>query len=496
MHDDISIVYLIIKIITYFLSFSKILQCEEQLGLMRAACAELRECSPFSKLLQAVLELGNYLNAGTQRGAAAGFKLDTLLKLADVKGVDRKTSLLQFVVQQMQGSEPGINNMAQIMPHVRPAATMQLSAVSAIVGEIRLGLRNVEREVDAAREAAENMVVVDNEDGGDEAMLATAAAAASKEAALRFADAMAAFHSKAAVEFAALVAEEGATQADLRSTCEYFGEEFAVADPVRVVRTVRDFLLLLDKAVFDIAARVEKEAEAAKKAARLAQLTKAKEAKREKISDGVVAVVVVGNKHEEKKEKNVEDVVVINAAASSLKIGEQQQPVVVADVSTVLTAKSEDKDGGNAVDPLLPDSPVTPQMNVSPVPSPCKDSPRVVVIGSDDGGGGSAPAPSQQQEEEEQAPSSTTSIVVVEDEEISFGTHQLNEAEDCYSSHSFSTVADGESSFTTAGEEDIDQDQESGEGDVLSTSSPVSPALLAAGSSADEQQHVASPIIS
>lgn len=35
------------------------------------------------------------------RGAAAGFKLDTLLKLADVKGTDRKTSLLHFVVSQV-----------------------------------------------------------------------------------------------------------------------------------------------------------------------------------------------------------------------------------------------------------------------------------------------------------------------------------------------------------------------------------------------------------
>ena len=38
---------------------------------------------------------------GTHRGAAAGFRLDTLLKLADVKGTDRKTSLLQFVAAQV-----------------------------------------------------------------------------------------------------------------------------------------------------------------------------------------------------------------------------------------------------------------------------------------------------------------------------------------------------------------------------------------------------------
>ena len=43
---------------------------------------------------------------GTQRGAAAGFKLDTLLKLADVKGTDRKTSLLHFVITQARGGGP------------------------------------------------------------------------------------------------------------------------------------------------------------------------------------------------------------------------------------------------------------------------------------------------------------------------------------------------------------------------------------------------------
>ena len=82
-------------------------QCLEQMGVLAAACAELRDCPPFMKLLQAVLELGNHLNQGTQRGAAAGFRLDTLLKLADVKGVDRKTSLLHFVVKQVRGGGGG-----------------------------------------------------------------------------------------------------------------------------------------------------------------------------------------------------------------------------------------------------------------------------------------------------------------------------------------------------------------------------------------------------
>ncbi|RRT85663.1 hypothetical protein B296_00008646 [Ensete ventricosum] len=45
------------------------------------------------------------MNDGTFRGGAQAFKLDTLLKLADVKGTDGKTTLLHFVVQEIIRSE-------------------------------------------------------------------------------------------------------------------------------------------------------------------------------------------------------------------------------------------------------------------------------------------------------------------------------------------------------------------------------------------------------
>lgn len=38
------------------------LQCVEHLEIVRTACRELQGCASFSKLLQAVLELGNHLN--------------------------------------------------------------------------------------------------------------------------------------------------------------------------------------------------------------------------------------------------------------------------------------------------------------------------------------------------------------------------------------------------------------------------------------------------
>ena len=56
----------------------------------------------------------------------AGFRLDTLLKLADVKGTDRRTSLLHFVLAQLVAAEgAGVAALAAQLAAVRPAANLQ-----------------------------------------------------------------------------------------------------------------------------------------------------------------------------------------------------------------------------------------------------------------------------------------------------------------------------------------------------------------------------------
>ncbi|KAI3457007.1 hypothetical protein Pfo_013670 [Paulownia fortunei] len=78
---------------------------KESFVVLETACTELRKSRLFLKLLEAVLKTGNRMNDGTFRGGAQAFKLDTLLKLSDVKGTDGKTTLLHFVVQEIIRSE-------------------------------------------------------------------------------------------------------------------------------------------------------------------------------------------------------------------------------------------------------------------------------------------------------------------------------------------------------------------------------------------------------
>lgn len=70
-----------------------------------SACKELRSRGLFVKLLEAILKAGNRMNAGTARGNAQAFNLNALLKLSDVKSIDGKTTLLNFVVEEVVRSE-------------------------------------------------------------------------------------------------------------------------------------------------------------------------------------------------------------------------------------------------------------------------------------------------------------------------------------------------------------------------------------------------------
>ncbi|XP_031286124.1 formin-like protein 2 [Pistacia vera] len=103
---DIPFAFMRIDAMLYIANFdSEVEYLKRSFETLQAASEELRNSRMFLKLLEAVLKTGNRMNVGTNRGDAQAFKLDTLLKLVDVKGADGKTTLLHFVVQEIIRAE-------------------------------------------------------------------------------------------------------------------------------------------------------------------------------------------------------------------------------------------------------------------------------------------------------------------------------------------------------------------------------------------------------
>ncbi|GAB4858903.1 hypothetical protein Ancab_010376 [Ancistrocladus abbreviatus] len=242
----------------YIVNFdSEVEYLSKSFEALEAACEELRTSRMFLKLLEAVLKTGNRMNVGTDRGDAQAFKLDTLLKLVDIKGTDGKTTLLHFVVQEIikaEGSRLSETN------HTPAAENSEKSDLHDDIESRKHGLEVVASlggDLTNVKKAA----AMDSDTlSGDVRKLASEIAKVQEviklieetgatESNKRFSDSMRGFLKKAEEEISSIQAQESNAFTKVKELTEYFHGNSAKeeAHPLRIFMVVRDFLAILDR---------------------------------------------------------------------------------------------------------------------------------------------------------------------------------------------------------------------------------------------------------
>lgn len=200
------------------------------------------------------------MNDGTYRGGAQAFKLDTLLKLADVKGIDGKTTLLHFVVQEIIRSEgvravrtsvgsSSFNSVAsddmnedtsldsgdhyralglQVvsclpseLENVRKAAALDADALSGMVEKLGLWLARTKDFLNT------EMKDIDEENG--------------------FRQTLKCFVEHAEIDVTSLLVEEKRIRSLVKSTIDYFHGNAGKDEGLHLFVIVRDFMGMLEK---------------------------------------------------------------------------------------------------------------------------------------------------------------------------------------------------------------------------------------------------------
>lgn len=59
----------------------------------------IKKSEKLHKWFELILAFGNYLNGQSNRGGAYGYKLDSLIKISDLKSTDNKKTLLTYLVE-------------------------------------------------------------------------------------------------------------------------------------------------------------------------------------------------------------------------------------------------------------------------------------------------------------------------------------------------------------------------------------------------------------
>ncbi|XP_023524700.1 LOW QUALITY PROTEIN: formin-like protein 5 [Cucurbita pepo subsp. pepo] len=247
---------------------------------LEIACKELRSSRLFLKLLEAVLKTGNRMNDGTFRGGAQAFKLDTLLKLSDVKGKDGKTTLLHFVVQEIirtegiraarnatgshSSSSTTSNDLLDETPddveeHYR---TLGLEVVSGLSGELQNVKKAATIDADALTGTVSKLghALLKSRDFLNKDMQGLGEES-------QFHETLKSFLQNAEVSIMALLAEEKKIMEMVKNTGDYFHGNAGKDEGLRLFVIVRDFLVMIDKTCREIKDAQKKQVKVQKQAA-------------------------------------------------------------------------------------------------------------------------------------------------------------------------------------------------------------------------------------
>lgn len=70
-------------------------------GVLLQVTDQIKTSKLLKEVFAFILAVGNNLNGGTSKGQAYGFKIDNLLRLADTKTIDKKSTLLHFIARKL-----------------------------------------------------------------------------------------------------------------------------------------------------------------------------------------------------------------------------------------------------------------------------------------------------------------------------------------------------------------------------------------------------------
>lgn len=96
-------------------------EIKTSIRVVLSASQEVLQSKRFEQILAMVLAVGNFLNAGTAKGSARGFRLETLTRLTETKSRESDQNLLHFITELVQRRDESVLNFTEDMPHVHKA---------------------------------------------------------------------------------------------------------------------------------------------------------------------------------------------------------------------------------------------------------------------------------------------------------------------------------------------------------------------------------------
>lgn len=128
-----------------------------EIHVIRVATKELMSCEELHAILHLVLQAGNIMNAGGYAGNAVGFKLSSLLSLADTKANKPGMNLLHFVAMEAKKKDEKLLKFPEKLQDVQSAARISVENIEAEFSSLYVRIRTLEEKVQGDHELLQQL---------------------------------------------------------------------------------------------------------------------------------------------------------------------------------------------------------------------------------------------------------------------------------------------------------------------------------------------------
>lgn len=111
------------------------------------ACEEVKRSEGLRKLLELVLLVGNYMNAGSRNAQTFGFNISFLCKLRDTKSIDHNMTLLHFLAETCEEKHPEILKFPEELEHVESASKVSADILSSSLSNMERHIKRLENDI-------------------------------------------------------------------------------------------------------------------------------------------------------------------------------------------------------------------------------------------------------------------------------------------------------------------------------------------------------------
>jgi hypothetical protein len=133
-------------------------ELKDSLHLIKNACDEITSNRNLAGMLRRLLAVGNLVNEGAGKPRAEGITIDSLLKTANKKGSDGKTSVIDHVVSTLlkQNESGSFVNFGKEMSSVKSAARLNVKDSRVAFRDLQNSIKKVETIISVEKKDAEN----------------------------------------------------------------------------------------------------------------------------------------------------------------------------------------------------------------------------------------------------------------------------------------------------------------------------------------------------